>query len=122
MNKASQTYEAAHKEERRVRDAKRAIFHPDARAPFDLNTKRRLFEKQTGICPCCCKPLARPDDCDVDHATPLSKGGSHQPSNFILAHKQCNREKHNKTLKEHWDWRFERGLDEEHLGHKLGLV
>jgi 5-methylcytosine-specific restriction endonuclease McrA len=93
MNMASRAYEATHKDERRARDAKRASFHPDARASFDLKAKKRLFERQLGICSCCCKPLATSDDGEVDHATPLSKGGSHDFSNFILTHKQCNREK-----------------------------
>jgi hypothetical protein len=38
-----------------------------------------------------------------------TKGGAHDASNFMLAHKQCNKEKHNKTLWEHWDWRYSRG-------------
>jgi HNH endonuclease len=32
----------------------------------------------------------------------LAKGGTHHPSNFMLAHARCNQEKHNKTLAEHW--------------------
>lgn len=53
---------------------------------------------------------------------PLSKGGKHHSKNFILVHRQCNREKHNKTLLEHWEWRVTVGLDQVNLGKRLGIV
>lgn len=40
----------------------------------------------------------------------------------MLAHAQCNRGKHNKTLVEHWEWRVRVGLDIENLGRKYGLL
>jgi 5-methylcytosine-specific restriction endonuclease McrA len=122
MNKDSRDYEANNKERRRERDAKRAQAGVGARAGFDDATKRSLFRKQGGICPCCMRPIARPEEGQVDHATPLARGGKHHPSNFMLVHAQCNKEKHNKTLAEHWEWRVSRGLDEENLGRKHGLL
>jgi hypothetical protein len=53
---------------------------------------------------------------------PLIKGGSDDKSNLLLAHARCNKEKHNKTLPEHWEWRVRHGLDPENLGHKHGLL
>ena len=53
---------------------------------------------------------------------PLARGGKHDTSNFMLTHKQCNKEKHNKTLVEHWDWRVHVGLNKVNLGRKLGLI
>jgi 5-methylcytosine-specific restriction endonuclease McrA len=59
-------------------------------------------------------------DSETDHVTPLSRGGDNSPRNLILTHSQCNREKHNKMLREHWDWRFKIGRDRVHLGNLLG--
>jgi 5-methylcytosine-specific restriction endonuclease McrA len=121
MNKDSRRYEASNKERRRERDAKRAEAAIGARAGFDIHMKRPLFRKQGGICPCCMKPIARAQEGEVDHVTPVSKGGAHHSSNLMLAHAQCNTEKHNKTLPEHWEWRVRVGLDIENVGKKHGL-
>jgi 5-methylcytosine-specific restriction endonuclease McrA len=67
-------------------------------------------------------PIVSADQDEVDHATPLSRGGRDDPSNFFLAHAQCNKEKHNKTLLEHWEWRVRQGMDQENLGRKHGLI
>jgi len=122
MNKASRVYEANNKQGRRERDARRAQAGPGARVGFDLAIKKDLFAKQGGLCPCCIKPIANPAQGEVDHMIPLSRGGKHDPKNFILTHKQCNKEKHNKTLSEHWEWRVEKGLDLENLGRKHGFL
>lgn len=122
MNAASRTYEANNKERRRERDAKRARAGGGVRGSFDLSTKRNLFRKQHGLCPCCFESIARPEDGEVDHVVPLERGGSDLSSNLLLAHTLCNREKHNKTLVEHWEWRVRVGLDTENLGRKHGLL
>jgi 5-methylcytosine-specific restriction endonuclease McrA len=122
MNKASAEYERNNKDRRRKRDAKCASIDRDARAGFDDSTKRALLKRQAGLCPCCFLPITSISLADVDHATPLAKGGVHHPSNFMLAHAQCNKEKHNKTLPEHWEWRVRVGLDPENLGRKHGLI
>jgi 5-methylcytosine-specific restriction endonuclease McrA len=122
MNAASRTYEANNKEGRRARDAKRASAGGGIRGSFDLSTKRDLFRKQHGLCRCCFEAIARPEDGEVDHVVPLQRGGSDLSSNLMLAHAKCNREKHNKTLVEHWEWRVRVGLDTENLGRKYGLL
>jgi 5-methylcytosine-specific restriction endonuclease McrA len=122
MNAASRTYEANNKERRRERDAKRARAGGGTRGSFDLSTKQNLFRKQHGLCPCCFESIARPEDGEVDHVVPLERGGSDLSSNLMLAHAQCNREKHNKTLVEHWEWRVRVGQDTENLGRKHGLL
>jgi 5-methylcytosine-specific restriction endonuclease McrA len=119
--KSSRAFEANNKDRRRERDAKRAAAAGGIRRSFDLDAKRALFKKQNGTCPCCFKPIDRAENGEVDHATPLAKGGRDDASNLFLAHAQCNREKHNKTLKEHWEWREKHGLDPENLGRKHGL-
>lgn len=122
MNKASAKYERDNPDARQKRDAKRASIHPDARAPFDDATKRSLLKRQGSRCPCCFLPISSIALAEVDHSTPLAKGGLHEASNFMLAHAQCNKEKHNKTLLEHWEWRVRVGLDSENLGRKHGLL
>ena len=59
---------------------------------------------------CCGKKITDVVHAEIDHATPVAKGGSHDPANLFLAHPQCNAEKHNKTLDEHWAWRKKVGL------------
>lgn len=122
MNQASAEYERKNKEQRRKRDERRESAGRGARAPFDDATKRGLLKRQAGICPCCFTAITSISVAEVDHATPLAKGGKHHPSNFMLAHAQCNKEKHNKTLPEHWEWRVHVGLDVENLGQKHGLI
>lgn len=122
MNKASAEYEHTNKDGRRKRDAKRASIDRDARAPFDDATKRGLLKRQAGLCPCCFTAITSISVAEVDHARPLAKRGKHHASNFILTHAQCNKEKHNKTLAEHWEWRVRVGLDVENLGRKHGLL
>jgi hypothetical protein len=46
----------------------------------------------------------------------------HRNPHLMLAHAQCNKEKHNKTLAEHWEWRVNCGLDRENLGRKHKLL
>lgn len=122
MNEASANYETKNKNRRRERDAKRASTDRDARAGFDDLTKRALLKHQAGLCPCCFLPITSITLAEVDHTTPLARGGIHQSSNFMLTHAQCNKEKHNKTLAEHWEWRVRVGLDPENLGRKHGLI
>ena len=40
--------------------------------------------------------------CQVDHLTPVAQGGSNDQSNLVLAHRTCNQEKANKTLREYF--------------------
>lgn len=47
---------------------------------------------------------------DLEHLTPVSRGGSNYPSNLTLSCQNCNKEKTNKTLGEYIAWRQERGL------------
>ena len=89
---------------------------------FDDGVKRELFRKQDGLCPCCGEAIPSAILGEVDHMIPLARGGKHDTSNFMLTHKQCNKEKHNKTLVEHWDWRVHVGLNKVNLGRKLGLI
>ncbi len=59
-------------------------------------------------CRFCGKDLAGGGE--VEHLTPISRGGSNYPHNLTLSCLGCNREKTNKTLNEYMDWRREREL------------
>jgi 5-methylcytosine-specific restriction endonuclease McrA len=122
MNKASFKYEANNKDARRERDAKRAKAAGGSRRSFDAKIKDELYKKQSGHCACCFRPIISPERGEVDHVVPLERGGRDVKGNLLLAHAQCNKEKHNKTLHEHWEWRVKVGLDAENLGRKHGLV
>ena len=60
----------------------------------------------------CCRYCGVPLDGrgEVDHIVPISRGGTHWPSNITLACKDCNRGKHSKTDDEYVAWRKARGL------------
>lgn len=122
MNKASRERDKHNPEGRKTRDAKRAHAGNGARRSFPLEIKQKLWKRQNGLCLCCFEQIERPEEGEVDHMRPLAKGGLDHRSNFLLAHAKCNREKHNKTLPEHWEWRVKVGLDRENLGHKHGLL
>jgi 5-methylcytosine-specific restriction endonuclease McrA len=119
---AKRAYEATHKDERRIREDKRAEVTGGTRGSFKLPFKQQLFAKQKGLCLCCFKQIPSADQGEVDHAKPAIKGGTEESSNLHLVHAQCNKEKHSKTLQEHWEWRVKVKLDPENLGRKHGLI
>ena len=47
---------------------------------------------------------------EIEHLTPVSRGGTHNKSNLSLACHKCNKEKTNKTMDEYFEWRRERNL------------
>ena len=70
---------------------------------------RDLYAEQEGICALCGEKMSKDyfnkDYCQVEHLLPVSRGGSNGNSNLVLAHRTCNQEKANKTLKEYFEWR-----------------
>ena len=44
-------------------------------------------------CALCRNPITDLKEAELDHRVPLSKGGSDDPSNLQLAHRECNRTK-----------------------------
>jgi 5-methylcytosine-specific restriction endonuclease McrA len=71
----------------------------------DLTKLRRELNDK---CRFCGAPLNGAGE--VDHLTPLARGGTKYARNLTLACLKCNREKTNKTLDEYRKWRTERGL------------
>ena len=83
--------------------------------------KRRMHERQQGMCLLCAQPLPSIQACSVDHKTPLSKGGTNARTNLHLVHRLCNTDKKEKTVWEHWQWRVQSGFDDELIGAQLGI-
>ena len=53
-----------------------------------------IWERDGGRCHICGKKCD-PKAWDMDHLTPLSKGGSHAPDNVAVSHPSCNRRRSN---------------------------
>lgn len=56
-----------------------------------------------GYCYLCDKRITK-EEADLDHLTPLSRGGLHACTNVAYACKSCNRAKHDKTVREYRMW------------------
>ena len=85
MNKRQKLLEAGHR--RRTRN----------RAAFVATVDRmKVFEAEGWKCHICGRPVKRgvnprdPLAASIDHIVPISKGGTHEPSNVRLAHMGCN--------------------------------
>ena len=85
----------------------REIKRRDAAQGFGATNdiRRKLLGRDKGICLLCNKQIRTFSSAEIDHLTPVSKGGTNNLWNLCLAHAQCNKEKHNKTLDEHKEWR-----------------
>ena len=62
-----------------------------------------LFKEQQGICPYCEELLFSSFDnpINVEHMVPISRGGTNDISNIVLAHEKCNFKKGTKTYEEY---------------------
>lgn len=58
-----------------------------------------IFQRQKGLCGYCGCELT-PQNCQGDHCTPLSRGGTHTPDNIRLCCTDCNYLKHTRTEEE----------------------
>lgn len=109
MNAYSREYGQDNRDKRSVRNTKRSVLGGHAR--LDREGQLKLLKRQKYICPLCRARIVAEDVTQIDHLTPVIQGGTHSISNLAIVHKQCNAEKHGKTLEEHWEWREKVGLD-----------
>ena len=63
---------------------------------FTVEEIWQMYEDQQGLCAYCETPLF--GTYDIDHMTPLSRGGSNDWTNLAIACQSCNRKKHTKTV------------------------
>src|SRR5690606_25685249 len=72
---------------------------------------RRVLELRTLLNGCCrfCGQHS-PSGLEVEHLTPISRGGTNRDGNITLSCSRCNRAKTNKTLREFAAWLKERDL------------
>tara|TARA_B100000401_G_C52616325_1_gene629153 strand:- start:337 stop:774 length:438 start_codon:yes stop_codon:yes gene_type:complete len=73
----------------------------DGWAP-NAQQKIELYGKANGHCRYCNAALGK--DAEVDHAIPLTRGGTHEMSNLDLICPGCNGNKHAKTPEEYVLW------------------
>lgn len=73
--------------------------YPKGQRPKVSQAKRkRVYERDKGICAYCGTHVDY-DDFDIDHITPLAKGGNNEDSNLTVSCHQCNRKKHTRYIK-----------------------
>lgn len=65
--------------------------------PGFSESKRKLLNKQKGICPLCSGTFWYGDEMEIDHIVPIFKGGQRTSTNIQLVHKHCH---HRKTSKD----------------------
>ena len=123
MNKRSKSYAKGNPESVRRRAIKRKQQADNWKPTNDL--KIRLAVEQKGLCALCSHPIDKDDlfdgkEVQVEHLTPVSKGGTNDENNLVIAHRSCNQEKAGKTMREYWMWRENVGLPKiPHLTEKM---
>ena len=95
-NRKSKSYAQANPESVRARARKRQA-QTGGFIPSDA-LKTQLFHEQGGVCALCCEPMDEAHILDakhlqVEHLTPISKGGKNAESNLVIACRTCNQEK-----------------------------
>jgi|LakMenEpi03Aug12_release.lakeMendotaPanAssembly.Ray.scaffolds.fasta_scaffold199008_2 5-methylcytosine-specific restriction endonuclease McrA len=88
--------------------ARRKELEKNARGCFTFSDIQKIRKELQDECRFCGAPLNQGGE--IEHLTPLSRGGTNYPRNLTLTCLNCNREKTNKTLKEYCVWRKDRKL------------
>jgi 5-methylcytosine-specific restriction endonuclease McrA len=90
------------------RRERRSLLEKNAEGNFTDLDIQKIRNELVDSCRFCAKPLY--GEGEIEHLTPLSRGGTSYPRNLTLSCLSCNREKTKKTLLEYIEWREERGL------------
>jgi len=83
-----------HREYTRANSKKRRSATRAAPGKFTANDILAQYKHQKGLCYYCNKPTGK--SYHIDHVIPISRGGSNDLSNIVIACAQCNMRKHNK--------------------------
>lgn len=97
-----------HPEQATARSRKRAALlaaAPGAHSEADIAELRSRLRDCCAYC-----GLGLDGKGELDHMTPLSKGGSNSIKNITLACWRCNGEKHSKSVKQYFSWRLSRKM------------
>ena len=84
-------WNAANPEARRIHRQNRRARKLQSGAGLSSGLVAKLFELQSGKCPCCNQPLG--EDFHLDHQMPLALGGSNTDGNMQLLRAKCNMQK-----------------------------
>lgn len=108
MAKRTATHSANNPDMVRERLTRRMIRNMEAQGSYSqvqINTLRAELGDRCRFCGSELNGLG-----DIEHLTPISRGGSNNIQNLTLSCSKCNKEKTNKTLSEYQSWRVERGM------------
>ena len=72
------------------------------------------IETQTAYCCLCGKLIKKKDEYNIEHLTPVSRGGANDVSNWRISHKVCNSRKGALTFEE---WKLWCVLEAKRNGH-----
>lgn len=92
-------------EERRARRERALLNSGGSHTSDDIAQLRLKLKDQCRFCGCDLHGGGQ-----VEHLTPVARGGSNNPNNLTLSCRNCNYEKTSKTLDEYLEWRAERKL------------
>jgi len=98
-NARARAYAAANPDKVKVNTAKRRARLRAAPGKLTAADVMAQYKTQRGTCFYCPQSLAHVNF-HVDHYYPLSRGGSNEPSNIVLACPPCNKAKYNKLPSE----------------------
>lgn len=73
----------------------------NAEGDFDYEDYMLLYDLQEGRCAYCNRHESETGTLEIEHTTPISRGGMHDISNIVLACRGCNSSKESKTLEEY---------------------
>lgn len=86
--------------ERNWKRRKKNMGHELQRRYSSSKSRRRMEYAKKGWCIYCGL-----DAYTIDHMTPVSRGGTNDPENLVIACRACNMEKGNMTYDEYMTWR-----------------
>lgn len=93
VKKYKKKWRESNKERTNFLKRRRIYLEKNAEGKLTMEDVKKAYSL-TPICPYC---NSKKSD-TIDHMTPLSRGGSNDPSNLIAVCRSCNSKKHTKTL------------------------